>query len=186
MYIYIYIYMYVCICACIYICTCYHYVLSLCNRYYYLHLVFKNNYYCNLFMLNHGGMFIYKLFCFFHSPFQHSMYFYFHIYCNTCTLWHVHICECWNKIIELNIELTFNTRYDMKNWPWKIFGCWCFTLWSNWLIKWWRPLCWNVSTTRTSWGCVCFCALSVLKTSGTVRGISYAKLSKQLINDISW
>ena len=78
------IYMYVCICACMYICTCYHYVPSLCKMYY-LHFVFKNNYYCNLFLLNHGGMFIYKLISFFHSPFQHPMYFYFHIYCNTCT-----------------------------------------------------------------------------------------------------
>ena len=37
------------------------YMLSLCNMYYYLHFVFNNNYYCNLFMLNHGGMFTYKL-----------------------------------------------------------------------------------------------------------------------------
>ena len=84
--VYIYIYIYVCVYMCMYIYTyaCYHYVLSLCKMYY-LHFVFKNNYHCNLFMLNHGGKFIYKLFSFFHSPFQHSMYFYFHIYCNTCT-----------------------------------------------------------------------------------------------------
>ena len=82
--------------VCIYVHAIIMYQPSLCKMYY-LHFVFKNNYYCNLFLLNHGGMFIYKLISFFHSPFQHSCIFIF-----ISIVIHVHICECWNKIIELN------------------------------------------------------------------------------------
>ena len=59
--------------------------------------VFNNSYYCNLFMLNHGGMFIYKLFASFILRFNIKC-----IFISIYIVIHVHICECWNTIIELN------------------------------------------------------------------------------------
>ena len=68
--------------------------------YYYLHFVFNVDYYCNLFMLKHGGMFTKEAFVL--LSFSVSTFNVFFIFKYIVIHVELHLCECWNTIIELN------------------------------------------------------------------------------------